>query len=137
VAVASCATDLARDLAGDSAGEITNEASVARVFFAAQGIDEGRLLLEQRSRNTAENAALSLALAQPQPGQTWLLVTSAFHMPRALNGFHQAGWPELLAYPVDYRSGRFIDGIGWDLAENLRVLNTALHEYVGLFVASL
>ena len=42
---------------------------MAHAFFAAQGQDGQRLLLEQRSRNTAENAALSLALAQPQPGQ--------------------------------------------------------------------
>ena len=120
-----------RDL-GEHSG---SEGSVAQAFFAAQGLDEQRLMLEQRSRNTAENAAFSLALAQPQPGQTWLLVTSAFHMPRAMHEFRKAGWPELLPYPVDYRSGRFVDGIGWDLAENLRVLNIALHETVGLLVS--
>jgi uncharacterized SAM-binding protein YcdF (DUF218 family) len=119
----------------DLAGPLASEGSVAQVFFAAQGLEEGRLLLEQCSRNTAENAALSLALAQPQAGETWLLVTSAFHMPRAMHAFHQAGWPEMQPWPVDYRSGRFVDGIGWDLAENLRVLNTALNEYVGLLVS--
>ncbi|MFU8763531.1 MAG: YdcF family protein [Haliea sp.] len=119
----------------DLATEIDSEGSVAQAFFAAQGLDEQRLLLELRSRNTAENAALSLAVAQPQPGQTWVLVTSAFHMARAMHEFHQAGWPEMRPYPVDYRSGRFVDGIGWDLAENLRVLNTALHERVGLLVS--
>ena len=112
-----------------------SEGSVAQAFFAAQGLDEQRLLLEQHSRNTAENAALSLALAQPQPGQVWLLVTSAFHMPRAMHEFHEAGWQGLVPYPVDYRSGPFVDGIGWDLPENLRVLNTALHERVGLLVS--
>ncbi|PLW80988.1 hypothetical protein CWI75_18005 [Kineobactrum sediminis] len=74
--------------------------------LALLGLLTGRLL-ELRSRNTAENAALSLAVAQPQPGQTWVLVTSAFHMARAMHEFHQAGWPEMSPYPVDYRSGRF------------------------------
>ena len=118
----------------DLAGPLASEGDVAQVFFAAQGLEEGRLLLEQRSRNTAENAALSLALAQPQAGETWLLVTSAFHMDRALREFAGAGWPELVPYPVDYRSGNFVDGIGWDLAENLLVLNIAVKEYVGLTV---
>jgi uncharacterized SAM-binding protein YcdF (DUF218 family) len=119
----------------DLSGEVVSEGGVAQAFFAAQGLDSERLLLEQRSRNTAENAANSLALAQPQAGQTWVLVTSAFHMPRALHLFEKAGWPEMQPWPVDYRSGRFVDGIGWDLAENLRVLNTALNEHVGLLVA--
>ena len=119
-----------RDLAG---GGVT-EGSIAQEFFTAQGLAPERLLLEQESRNTSENATRSFTLAQPQPGQTWVLITSAFHMPRSMHAFTQAGWPELVAYPVDYRSGNFVDGTGWDLAENLRVLNTALKEYVGLLV---
>jgi uncharacterized SAM-binding protein YcdF (DUF218 family) len=39
----------------------------------------------------------------PQPGQRWLLVTSASHMPRAVGVFRQIGWP-VIAYPVDYRT---------------------------------
>ena len=120
-----------RDL-GES---MASEDSVAQAFFANQGLDEQRLRLEQRSRNTAENAALGLALAQPRPGQVWLLVTSAFHMPRAMHEFRKAGWQGLVPYPVDYRSGPFVDGIGWNLPGNLHVLNTALHERVGLLVS--
>jgi len=119
-----------RDLAGGG----TSEGSVAQAFFSAQGLAPGRLLLEQESRNTIENASHSFALAQPKVGQNWVLVTSAFHMPRAMHAFSRAGWPGLVAYPVDHRSGKFVDGIGWDLADNLRVLNTALNEYVGLLV---
>lgn len=119
-----------RDLAGT---EVT-EGSVAQAFFTAQGLAPERLVLEQASRNTSENASHSFALVQPQAGQTWVLVTSAFHMPRAMSNFERAGWSGLVAYPVDYRSGSFAEGTGWDFAENLKVLNTAVKEYAGLLV---
>jgi uncharacterized SAM-binding protein YcdF (DUF218 family) len=44
-------------------------------------------LLEGKSRNTAENARLSRALAAPGPDDVWVLVTSASHMPRAMRSF--------------------------------------------------
>lgn len=88
-------------------------------------------MLEGQSRNTAENARLSLSLATPAPGETWVLVTSAFHMPRAMRSFEVAGWPVLVAWPVDYRTARFGDGIGWNLTYNLTVLDTAFRELVG------
>ena len=112
-------------------GSSTPEAGAAAQFFVAQGLAPDRLLLEGASRNTAENARLSLALAQPQDGETWLLVTSAFHMPRAMRSFASAGWVGLVPYPVDYRTRGFMDGIGWNLSGNLNVLNTAVKEIVG------
>ena len=121
----------------DIAGASVSEASIAERFFIAQGIAPGRLLLESQSRNTAENARLSLALANPTPGNTWILVTSAFHMPRAMRSFESAGWSGLVAWPVDYRTARFADGIGWNLTHNLQVLNTAIRESVGQLAYSL
>lgn len=118
----------------DMAGIETPESSVAESFFAGQGLDPERLLLESNSRNTAENAAFSLAVADPQPGERWVLVTSAFHMPRAMRSFARAGWPEMTAWPVDHRSRPFADGVGWDLADNLDLMDTALKEYLGLLV---
>jgi uncharacterized SAM-binding protein YcdF (DUF218 family) len=115
----------------DIAGAAVSEASIAEQFFLEQGIDPERLLLEGRSRNTAENASLSLVLANPSPDETWVLVTSAFHMPRAMRSFKAAGWSGLVAWPVDYRTSRFTDDIGWDLTGNLQVLNTAIREQVG------
>jgi uncharacterized SAM-binding protein YcdF (DUF218 family) len=116
-----------RDLAGAS----TSEADMAGQFFRDQGIEADRLLLEGQSRNTAENARLSLALASPAKGETWVLVTSAFHMPRAMRSFEAAGWTGLVPWPVDYRTSAFADGIGWNLTRNLLVLNTAIREQVG------
>lgn len=115
----------------DLAGAETSEADMAGQFFREHGVAPGRLLLEGQSRNTAENARLSLALAAPKPGETWLLVTSAFHMPRAMHSFEAAGWTGLVPWPVDYRTSAFKDGMGWNLTRNLLVLNTAIREQVG------
>jgi len=115
----------------DVAGATTSEAAMAERFFLVQGVAPDRLLLEGQSRNTAENARLGLALAKPGPGETWVLVTSAFHMPRAMRSFETAGWGGIVAWPVDYRTSRFADRIGWNLTRNLSVLTTAIREHVG------
>ncbi|PTR12537.1 YdcF family protein [Cereibacter azotoformans] len=111
----------------DLSGAATSEAEMAEQCFRDPGITPERLLLEARSRNTAENARLSLALAAPAPGETWVLVTSAFHMPRAMRSFETAGWPGLVPWPVDYRTSSFTDGIGWNLTRNL----AAIREQIG------
>jgi len=64
-------------------------------------VPRSRVTLETRSRNTAENAAYSKEIAQPKPGERWLLVTSAIHMPRAVGCFRRVGFP-VEAYPVDW-----------------------------------
>jgi uncharacterized SAM-binding protein YcdF (DUF218 family) len=66
-------------------------------------VPEARIVFERNSRNTWENAVDARALAAPQPGETWLLVTSAFHMPRAVGCFRRAGWT-VTPFPVDYRA---------------------------------
>lgn len=115
----------------DVAGAEVSEASIAERIFLAQGISPGRLLFEARSRNTAENASRAFALARPDPDDRWVLVTSAFHMPRAMRSFEAAGWENLVAHPVDYRSWRWSDALGWNLQRNLAMLNTGLREWVG------
>jgi uncharacterized SAM-binding protein YcdF (DUF218 family) len=85
-------------------GDVT-EADVARQLWTAMGVPPERMLFETESRNTHENAVLTRALAKPRPGETWLLVTSASHMPRSVGVFRQAGW-EVVPWPVNYRVGR-------------------------------
>lgn len=118
----------------DIGGVKLSEAMIAKQFFLDQGIEPERLILEGRSRNTAENAHLSRTLASPQDGETWALITSAFHMPRAMRSFESAGWQGMMAWPVDYRTGSFAAGTGWDLAGNLSVLSTAVMESLGQLV---
>lgn len=105
-------------------------AEVAARLFAELGLPPDRLVLDSASRNTAENATLTRALAQPTPGQVWILVTSAFHMPRSVAAFCAAGWTGIIPYPVDYRSPG--DGMGWQFTENAAELTTVWREWIGL-----
>ncbi len=108
------------------------EADGARALLAAVGFPVERVIFERDSRNTWENALYSQALAAPQPGETWLLVTSAFHMPRAVGCFRQIGW-EVVAWPVDYLT-RERDWLGFDVDPlyALGTLTVALKEWIGL-----
>lgn len=107
------------------------EASLAERFFIEMGLLPERLLLENQSRNTAENARLSLPIGGPEPGDTWVLVTSAFHMPRALASFEAAGWPALVPYPVDHRVPALRTILRFDPVGQIGRLNLALKEWVG------
>jgi uncharacterized SAM-binding protein YcdF (DUF218 family) len=71
-------------------------------FVVEEGIPLARVILEDRSRSTHENAVYAKEMIRPEPGATWVLVTSAFHMPRAVASFAAVGWP-VIPYPVDYK----------------------------------
>jgi uncharacterized SAM-binding protein YcdF (DUF218 family) len=92
---------------GGSANLLANdarEADYAGAIFENLGIAKSRLIMERRSRNTQENAEFSKALVAPKAGEHWLLVTSAFHMPRSVGLFRKAGFA-VEPYPVDWRVG--------------------------------
>jgi len=110
-----------------------NEAEFAIELFKSFGIDPARILAEDRSRNTIENAIFSKQLADPKPGQRWLLVTSAYHMPRSIGVFRRAGF-EVEAYPVDFRTRGWIDVIvPFNAAgDGFRRMDTAMREWIGL-----
>jgi uncharacterized SAM-binding protein YcdF (DUF218 family) len=117
--------------AGLAPGEMT-EADVARQLFTALGLEGPRVIFEAESRNTWENATLSHAMARPRPGETWLLVTSASHMPRSVGCFRQAGWT-VTPWPVNYSTQP--GGAGWfdpPFSFRLGQAEWAVREYVGL-----
>jgi len=115
---------------GRLSAQAVTEAEVARRFFEEHGVDPTRLLLEDRSRDTRENARLSFELARPQPGEAWVLVTSAMHLPRAVAAFEAAGWT-VLPYPVDYRTTGVVRwGASVDVLRRLRELDGAVGEWV-------
>ena len=100
-------------------------------FMRRHGI-EGRATLEDQARNTYENAVLSKALASPAPGERWLLVTSAAHMPRSVGVFRQVGWP-VIPYPVDYRTSGGIDALVVpNVARRWREFDQAVKSWLGL-----
>jgi uncharacterized SAM-binding protein YcdF (DUF218 family) len=111
-----------------------SEADVAREIFTELGVDQHRIVYESRSRTTYENVVLLKRLLRPQPGQRWLLVTSAWHMPRAVGLFRREGW-QALPYPVAYKTAPgWINDLHGGFAENLAMFGLACHEYAGLTV---
>lgn len=109
------------------------EAPLAVSEFEALGIAHDRITAEEQSRDTIENAVFSRLIAQPKPGERWLLITSAFHMPRAIAAFRAAGFP-VEAYPVDWRTRGPSDAREpfVSVTSGLRMTDLALHEWVGL-----
>jgi uncharacterized SAM-binding protein YcdF (DUF218 family) len=123
-------------VSGGSAALIFNdlpEAPFEARELEALGVAPGRIAVEDKSRNTIENAQYSRRVADPKPGERWLLLTSAYHMPRAIAAFRLAGFP-VEAYPVDWRTRGPMDlsrpfGL---LSDGLHRTDTAGHEWFGL-----
>jgi uncharacterized SAM-binding protein YcdF (DUF218 family) len=111
------------------------EAPLAVKELEALGVAHDRITAEEQSRNTIENAVFSRLIAQPKPGERWLLLTSAFHMPRAIAAFRAAGFP-VEAYPVDWRTRGPIDATApfVSVIGGLGMTDFAVHEWVGLLV---
>ena len=123
---------------GGSSSLISNEqreADYAATLFESLGIDKTRLIMDRDSRNTYENAVFSRKLAAPKAGERWLLVTSAFHMPRAIGLFRKVGFA-VEPYPVDWRVGRGVDVFAFTQFSLDGLLRTdiGVREWLGLVV---
>ncbi|NJD30890.1 MAG: YdcF family protein [Gammaproteobacteria bacterium] len=108
------------------------QTAVAHRMLSSIGIDPARLTFEERSTDTCDNASNTKALVQPRAGETWVVVTSAMHMPRTVACFRAIEW-EVIPQPADYHSD--VSGVTtrtFQIADNLALLDTALHEWVGL-----
>ena len=110
------------------------EADYVIPLLESFGVPASRVTLERRSRDTYENALFSKSLVKPKPGQRWLLVTSAEHMPRAIGCFRRVGFP-VEAYPVDWNTmPRWHFSLSGDFAFGLSRTDKAVHEWLGLLV---
>lgn len=107
----------------------SSQSGPARELVLGTGIDPSRVEFEETSRNTCESARLSREQIRPGTSEQWLLVTSAFHMPRAVACFRAAEW-DVIPYPTDYRTGDSLFYIS--VPENLNELDLAAHEWIGL-----
>ncbi|KFB10209.1 YdcF family protein [Nitratireductor basaltis] len=109
------------------------DADTAPRLLTGLGIARERILLEGRSRDTFENARYTRELLQPQQNQKWLLVTSAFHMPRSVALFRAQGF-HVVPWPADYRTtGEEGIGLSHDnVLDSLANTTTGLREWIGL-----
>ncbi len=101
---------------------LTGASSEDDAYAEAQGLPRGRLIIEPNAKTTFQNAMFSRRLLRPNRFEKWIIVTSAFHMPRAIGTFRQAGF-RVIPWPIfDQSNAAAIP------AKRL------LHELIGLFV---
>lgn len=114
-------------------GDQTPEARVARLAFAELGVDQSRITLEGRSRNTWENILYSRDLVKPKPGETWILATSAFQLPRAMAIARRLHW-KFIPWPTDYMTSTSLNPfpLQLDLSNNLNAADIGIHEWLGI-----
>lgn len=113
-------------------GETSAAGEVARALMDL-GIARERIVLENRSRTTWENAQNLRAILEPRPGQRYVLVTSAFHMPRSVATFRKAGF-DVIPWPVDYRTrgpGDLLKTAA-SIVQGLALVDAAFKEWLGL-----
>jgi uncharacterized SAM-binding protein YcdF (DUF218 family) len=113
--------------------DTTPEATLVENTAGQLGIAPGRILYERKSLNTHENALYAKEIASPRAGERWLVVTSAFHMPRTMGVFRAVGF-EVVPYPVDYRTAgasSMLRPFAF-LSEGLRRTDIAAKEWIGL-----
>ncbi len=111
-------------------GGSASQQSIATEILAATAIAPGRMIFEPNATNTCDTPRLVKAIVQPQPGDHWVVVTSAYHMPRTIACFRSEQW-QVTPYPGDFKQIPF--GFGRpNLAGNLRLLDDAAHEWLGL-----
>ena len=110
------------------------EADSAEYYFRKMGIDPSRIILEDKSRNTRENALFTKKLIKPKKGEKWLLVTSAFHMSRSMGCFRQVNIP-VIAWTVDYRTVGYSDRLAFfnSVSQGFSKIDLAMKEWIGLF----
>jgi uncharacterized SAM-binding protein YcdF (DUF218 family) len=112
---------------------VSNEAEYARILLEQLGLPPDRVVFETTSRTTWENAVNTYALVKPQPSESWILLTSASHMPRAVGVFRKLGWT-VLPWPVGYQSRDHISAFAQSTGAKLGMLDWAAHEWIGLAV---
>jgi uncharacterized SAM-binding protein YcdF (DUF218 family) len=113
---------------------LSDSISTARALALAAlslGVDPAAIVMEERPRNTAEEAA---HVAERAGGRSIILVTSASHMPRAVRLFAQHGM-EVVPAPTDYWAARHASPRSWvnyllPATSNVRKLERATYELV-------
>lgn len=118
---------------GSLSGVYEGDAVASERFFETFGIPADRLVRETQSRTTSENVANSRAILAERGLGNCLLITSAFHMPRAVGLFRAAGIP-VTPWPTDYRTSGEV-GLGLDFTQptlNAQQTATAVREWIGL-----
>ncbi len=110
----------------------TTEAQIVETYFLQSGLSEERLFIEDKARNTAENVSYSRQLMNPQPDENWVMITTAYHIPRSMGLFCKHNW-KVIPFPVDHQTlPSKLYQPDFDLIGHVNSLILASHEWVGL-----
>jgi uncharacterized SAM-binding protein YcdF (DUF218 family) len=107
------------------------EAEATLEFFRTQDAPVARVMVEPAARNTFEIAENVRSLPGIDASRPWLLVTSAWNMPRALLAFRRAGW-NVEPLPVDYVTGTTLDYYRFSVLTGANAWSRVLHELLGM-----
>lgn len=108
------------------------EVETAKKEFKALGLDPNTIIFEGGSKDTKDNAAKTAALIKPKPDEKWILITSAYHMPRSVALFRKAGF-KVIPFPVDYHSpGQYEPLFFIGLTLNLQGWQASSREWLGM-----
>lgn len=118
---------------GHFSDALPTEAEYLSRQLLAWGIEPERVIVEPTALNTRENASASKAIIDARGFRQVLVVTSAFHMTRALACFRAVGL-EPDALPVDYRMRDPATSAWLPRTRFLHESTEALREYSGRFV---
>jgi uncharacterized SAM-binding protein YcdF (DUF218 family) len=117
---------------GNITGSSSSEAKELDKLLKKIGFDTSRIIFEGESRNTFENMAFSKKLINPKEGETWLLVTSAFHMKRSSEIFRSNGW-DVIPYPAGYlTAGKYKVIPNFEVIDNMYKLQIVAKEIIGI-----
>lgn len=108
---ARCAGHLV--LSGGSIGPPPPEAHLMRQIALDLGVDEDRIVVEDTSRNTFENAVYTGAFIRRRGWRRVVVVTDAYHLRRALYIFRRLGWRWRGRGSRERRPYRGCGGCGW------------------------
>ena len=121
---------------GNLFGAQFSEASALKAHLSELGLAQDRIIFEENSKNTYENAIFTKKMLNPSTGQRWLLVTSAAHMPRSVGLFRKAGFP-VEPYPVDWTTAPGEDqaAIYMTVSDGIGTVDSGIREWIGLVAA--
>jgi len=107
---------------------VFQEAEVMRGLAVDLGVPVSAILLEEQAANTHENVQFVTQILEAHHWQTVLLVSSPYHMRRAVGTFRKAA-PQITVIPDPVPSSQFYEhGRGASLEQ----LGGVLHEYLGI-----
>ena len=109
-----------------------SHSDVAKKFYESLDVNTKNIFFDKKSRNTYENIVFAKKKFNPNINEKWILVTSAFHLKRAISVGEKLGW-ELIPYATDYKlPKKFKWKLSFDFFNNLGSLQHSSHEWVGI-----